>query len=224
MKLLMADEKFLNTICGTMKRNVLQSKERMVMDKNYEMDEGVLGRILITDSTESLRNMTVRINEAFGLLNQEDPAYVRPRVVKRWLLERGFLIKSADKDGKSFSEPAESALEAGISGEMRHGRYGDYIELMFDRRGQLLLREHLSDILSWRPAAEAKTKASRPPNQGKPWAQDADDLLKSRFLGGASISDLALEFGRTNRGIQARLIKHGLLEENGTTGFEKTAS
>ena len=53
--------------------------------------------------------------------------------------------------------------------------------------------------------------ARRYRNAGRPWQNDDDQDLLRRFRAGASVEDLATAFGRTEGGIKARLVKHGLL-------------
>ncbi len=50
---------------------------------------------------------------------------------------------------------------------------------------------------------------SRQPNTGKSWTSAEDNVLLSRFKGGATIETLAGLHGRTNGGIRARLEKLG---------------
>jgi hypothetical protein len=45
-----------------------------------------------------------------------------------------------------------------------------------------------------------------------PWSEQDDEYLRFRFLQGASLEDLVLEFGRNPGGIRSRLRKLGLLE------------
>jgi hypothetical protein len=63
---------------------------------------------------------------------------------------------------------------------------------------------------------EQVTKPERPPRQvrlnaGKPWTPEDDDRLQRRFAEGAEVKDLADELGRTQFGVETRLVKFGKL-------------
>jgi hypothetical protein len=69
-------------------------------------------------------------------------------------------------------------------------------------------------------AVECCKKHYRPPkssniprNAGKPWNQTEDTKLLRAFDRGATIADIASDFGRTQAGIQARLERHGRLSQ-----------
>ncbi|MEU4427417.1 hypothetical protein AB0F81_42905 [Actinoplanes sp. NPDC024001] len=55
----------------------------------------------------------------------------------------------------------------------------------------------------------------RPPNRGARWTPEDDTRLHTRFHSGASLTDLATEFGRTEGGIRARLEHLGDLPPSG---------
>ena len=58
------------------------------------------------------------------------------------------------------------------------------------------------------------------PNAGMPWGEEEDDALIVRFKMGASLKELAKDFGRKEGSINLRLIKHGLVEaDEDTQGF-----
>ena len=52
-------------------------------------------------------------------------------------------------------------------------------------------------------------------NAGKPWSEDEDRVLLSAFDDGRPLAELAQAHGRTRGGIQARLIRHGRLTQDG---------
>jgi hypothetical protein len=52
----------------------------------------------------------------------------------------------------------------------------------------------------------------RPANAGQAWSPDQQARLEARFREGASVGDLASEFGRTRSSIQARLRRAGLVD------------
>ena len=54
------------------------------------------------------------------------------------------------------------------------------------------------------------------PNQGKPWTSDQDDILRGRWIAGAGLAALAQELGRGAGGIEARLVRLGLVPNRET--------
>jgi hypothetical protein len=52
-------------------------------------------------------------------------------------------------------------------------------------------------------------------NAGKPWTEDEDRQLLSSFDDGTPLAELAQAHGRTRGGIQARLVRHGRLAQEG---------
>ncbi|MDR1965484.1 MAG: hypothetical protein LBQ36_02130 [Synergistaceae bacterium] len=186
-----------------------------------EIDDDAIDRFAITDDAASLKEMAGRINQALGSESPESSGYVRPGIITGWLREKGFLATVATSDGKRYNQPAAPAAIIGITGEMRQGKYGEYVELMFGRRAQEFLKDNLREIVSSRTGRQRKNAA---PNRGKPWLPPMDDQLKKRFSDGAALHELAREFGRTTAGIQARLKLHGLIDDAPQLFMEKAAN
>jgi len=62
--------------------------------------------------------------------------------------------------------------------------------------------------------ADRERKASRlPPNAGKSWDATEEQKVLSAFKSGISIGDIARKQSRTPGAIEARLAKHGLIDE-----------
>lgn len=66
------------------------------------------------------------------------------------------------------------------------------------------------------PANGNAAGASLGPNQGKPWSPEQDELLRRRWHEGASVASLAAELGRGAGGIEARLVRLGLVPDRET--------
>ena len=60
--------------------------------------------------------------------------------------------------------------------------------------------------------ARQRRKRRLPESAGKPWDASEDELLCERFDAGASVSELAREFRRTDGGIRARLVRLGKID------------
>ncbi len=62
-----------------------------------------------------------------------------------------------------------------------------------------------------KPNAKVEELRREHPNAGRPWSKQDDLRLTEQFRAGQAIPDLAKEFGRTPGGIEARLIRFGLM-------------
>lgn len=58
----------------------------------------------------------------------------------------------------------------------------------------------------------AKSARAKPDNQGKPWTEDDKALIATAHAAGADIKTLAQQFARTVGGIEAELLRQGLIE------------
>ena len=58
----------------------------------------------------------------------------------------------------------------------------------------------------------ARRSAGLPRNAGKPWSPEEDERLLAGFDAGATVEALTAAHERTRAGIEARLVKHGRLD------------
>ncbi|MEU0535297.1 helix-turn-helix domain containing protein [Amycolatopsis tolypomycina] len=59
-----------------------------------------------------------------------------------------------------------------------------------------------------------RRSADRPAQQGRPWSEEMDAELESRWIAGESVAEIAAYFERTPGGIRARLPRVGCDPEN----------
>ena len=59
-----------------------------------------------------------------------------------------------------------------------------------------------------------RRSAERPAQQGRPWSEEMDAELESRWIAGESVAEIAAYFERTPGGIRARLPRVGCDPEN----------
>jgi hypothetical protein len=74
------------------------------------------------------------------------------------------------------------------------------------------------DALEQRMRVTARRQGAMPRNAGKPWTQAEDDELLQRFDSGLAVDALAAAHERTRAGIEARLVRHGRLDERAARG------
>ena len=68
------------------------------------------------------------------------------RAFTDWLLEKGFLEKSAGEEGQQRRIPTEAGTQIGMFTEPRQGQYGEYLAVYYTREAQQFLIDHLEDI------------------------------------------------------------------------------
>jgi hypothetical protein len=74
------------------------------------------------------------------------------------------------------------------------------------------------DALEQRTRLAARRQSNLPRNAGKPWTAAEDDELLRQFESGLAIEALAAAHERTRAGIEARLVKHGRLDDRTARG------
>lgn len=86
-----------------------------------------------------------RISEAVG-----DPGMKKLKitVITDWLLEKGFLEKQTDPDGKNRRIPTRNGLMIGLSTQTRQGQYGEYQAVFYNSDAQQFVLDHLAEMLA----------------------------------------------------------------------------
>ena len=75
-----------------------------------------------------------------------------------------------------------------------------------------------AELLESRARAAARRDTAVSHNAGKPWTTTEDEQLLTAFDGGATVDALMLSLGRTRAGVEARLVRHGRLDERDVRG------
>ena len=81
-----------------------------------------------------------------------------------------------------------------------------------DTVAELVADSLLSAIASGR--GPRRRSPGRPAQQGRPWSEEMDAELESRWLAGESVAEIAVYFERSPGGIRARLPRVGCDPEN----------
>jgi hypothetical protein len=66
-------------------------------------------------------------------------------------------------------------------------------------------------------AARAHRRSQLPGNVGQTWTPDEESALSAEFSSGDSVADIAMKHGRTERAIEARLERLGLIKPDQRT-------
>ena len=67
--------------------------------------------------------------------------------VTNWLMEKGFLEKQTDADGKAKRIPTKNGLLIGMFTQTRQGQYGQYQAVMYNTAAQQFILDNLFAIL-----------------------------------------------------------------------------
>ena len=93
----------------------------------------------------------VRISRFAELITEtvNDPGRkpLKATTVTNWLLEKGYLSKQVDADGKSRRFPTEAGLQLGLVLRMTEGQRGTFQVVCYSTKAQQFILDHLLEIL-----------------------------------------------------------------------------
>lgn len=73
---------------------------------------------------------------------------LKTTLITDWLLEKGFLEKQINHEGKNSRVPTPNGLLIGLSTETRKGQYGDYQAVFYNADAQKFVLDNLYAILA----------------------------------------------------------------------------
>ena len=109
---------------------------------------------LITD--EELRCVKpsqnpIRITQFIDLImnaiNDPERSRLKPTTITDWLLEKGFMSRQVDGDGKSLRLPTAMGEQIGLSVIFQQGKYKTYQAVCYSEEAQRFLLDHMQEIL-----------------------------------------------------------------------------
>lgn len=86
-------------------------------------------------------------NHAAGEDVYADRKRLKTTTITSWLIEKGFMSKQADADGKSKRLPTAMGERIGLTVKLREGQYGTYQAVYYSEEAQRFLLDHLQEIL-----------------------------------------------------------------------------
>lgn len=111
---------------------------------NFVVTPQLLGRLAPSDHA-------LRISEFAEMLAAaaEDANTKRPGTTAftDWLLEKGFMEKCTNAEGKQQRVPTVAGQQIGIYTQTRQGQYGEYLAVYYSPEAQRFLIDHLEEIL-----------------------------------------------------------------------------
>ena len=112
--------------------------------KNFYVTEEELRRL--NPSPEPIR-ITQFVELVMNAINDPDRKKLKTTTITDWLIEKGFLSKQADTDGKSKRLPTAMGEQIGLAVKLREGQYGTYQAVCYSEEAQRFLLDHLQEIL-----------------------------------------------------------------------------
>ena len=112
--------------------------------------------VIHMDQIEKVRisQEPVRVTQFVDMISEaaDNPRMrkMRTTVITDWLMEKGFLEKQTDPDGKSRRVPTRNGLLIGLSVQTRQGQYGEYQSVFYNADAQRFVLDHLSEMLPQR--------------------------------------------------------------------------
>ena len=107
----------------------------------------------------------IRISRFAELITEtvNDPGRkpLKATTITNWLLEKGYLSKKVDADGKSRRFPTEAGLQLGLALRMTEGQRGAYQVVCYSTKAQQFILDHLLEILQGETKTEYLTAAGK---------------------------------------------------------------
>ena len=100
----------------------------------------------VNPSQEPIR-ITQFLDLIMNTINDTDRKRLKTTTITSWLIEKGFMSKQADADGKSKRLPTAMGERLGLSSKLREGQYGTYQAVYYSTEAQRFLLDHLPEIL-----------------------------------------------------------------------------
>ena len=109
------------------------------------MDE--IAKVRVSQEPVRVTQLVDMISEA---VNHPGMKKLKTTVITDWLLEKGFLEKQTDPDGKSRRVPTQNGLMIGLVAQTRQGKYGDYQAVFYNADAQQFVLDNLGAMLAQR--------------------------------------------------------------------------
>ena len=123
----------------------------------FSLTDEQIGQFQLFDEPIFVSAITERLN---SLIDNENMKKLSHRSVTAFLEREGFLESYTDDQGKNRRKPTAAGIELGITTELRRGIYGPYTVILYDRKAQQYLLDHLQEIAQMSPAAKNEKKAA----------------------------------------------------------------
>ena len=111
----------------------------------FVLTENMLAQLYAVDRPLRITEFAELLVSSSGDENMRRPSTSK---ITDWLIEKGFLEKVPDVDGKQKRLPTPAGQELGIYTDYRQGYSGMYLAVLYSPEAQRFLLDHLEDILA----------------------------------------------------------------------------
>lgn len=206
-----------------------ERQPRMVKEA-FHLSEEARATLKVTDTPLSVSEIASLLNDT---IDDQAMKKISAPSINSWLVDRGFLEVVERPNGKTQKLPTADGRELGILTEEKIGQYGPYTAVLFSASAQAFIYDHIGAVVELyeqgqsakkeqREAAKAQRAAARAADKdtartapvaflNRPWTEEHDDRLKSLYVGGATLSEIAFALRRTEEGVATRLMELGWL-------------
>ena len=115
-----------------------------ISQKDFFITDEELRRV--NPSQEPIR-ITQFVDLIMNAINDPDRRRLKTTTITGWLIQKGFMTKQADADGKSQRLPTAMGEKIGLSAMLRQGQYGTYRAVFYSEEAQRFLLDHLQEML-----------------------------------------------------------------------------
>lgn len=143
-----------------------------------------LSRFQLFEQPIFISAITERIN---SLIENEDMRRLSHRSITTFLEREGFLVQYRDSQGKTKREPTDRGIGLGISTEERTSLRGDYKVVLYDKKAQQFILDHMDQIAEINQMTKKQQSYSNP-EQTETVDPETGEILRDD-LGGYSLSD-----------------------------------
>ena len=111
----------------------------------FEITQEQLAAFQFSTYPISVSEITRRLN---FLINRDVMKSLSHRSITNWLVSIGALSETTNSNGKTVKTPTEEGENLGISVDFRHGMYGDYHVVVYNRDAQQFIIDNIDAIIS----------------------------------------------------------------------------
>lgn len=120
---------------------VVGGKQRM---QPFAVNSEQLSKVQISLEPVRVTQLADRIQ---AVVDNPNMKRLSTTVITNWLLEKGFLMKQTDLNGKSRRVPTQSGLMIGMSTQIRQGLHGEYQAVFYNADAQQFVLDNLPAML-----------------------------------------------------------------------------
>lgn len=104
-----------------------------------------IAKVQISQEPVRVTQLVDRISEAVANPGMRK---LKTTVITDWLMEKGFLEKQTDPDGKNRHVPTQNGLRIGLSSQTRQGQHGEYQAVFYNADAQRFVLDNLDAMLA----------------------------------------------------------------------------